>query len=316
MEIHGWESVSAYRSGFICEPSTYYEFIDPRDWNGEPHVLMVTGGLHSGACYLSTPDGRPGWAHAFLRHGYKVVLVDWPGVGRSGYVAPAGLSGELIVAGIGQVLGLIGQPSIVMTHSMSGAFGWKLLERHPSLIEKLIGVAPGPPGNLDERLGILLREDCNSKLVQMASGVSELRIDAVLNFDRGFHRKKLVGDSRRFPTRAFDAYCNSLLGISGRLVYERTNIDAAQLRVVDFRGYAAKPVAVVTGTADTDHPRAADARIVDWLNANGARATHLYLGDRGIEGNGHMMMLEDNSDAIAREIIDWIRHGNEAAGGL
>jgi hypothetical protein len=33
----------------------------------------------------------------------------------------------------------------------------------------------------------------------------------------------------------------------------------------------------------------------------------VHLADRGIHGNGHMMMLEKNSDAIAGVIDDWLR---------
>ncbi len=69
---------------------------------------------------------------------------------------------------------------------------------------------------------------------------------------------------------------------------------------------AGKRVLVLTGTDDYDHPRALDSAIVDWLNGAGARAEFLWLGDRGIEGNGHMLMLEDNSDEIARLMLDWL----------
>jgi len=39
---------------------------------------------------------------------------------------------------------------------------------------------------------------------------------------------------------------------------------------------------------------------------SGARAEFCWLGDRGIVGNGHMLMLEANSDQIAGIIMDWI----------
>jgi hypothetical protein len=32
--------------------------------------------------------------------------------------------------------------------------------------------------------------------------------------------------------------------------------------------------------------------IADWLNENGAKADFWFLGDRGVSGNGHMMMIE------------------------
>ena len=67
-----------------------------------------------------------------------------------------------------------------------------------------------------------------------------------------------------------------------------------------------KRVAVLTGTNDTDHPKALDAEVVAWLTAQGALADYLYLGDLGIHGNGHLPMHETNSDEIAHRIMDWI----------
>jgi hypothetical protein len=31
-----------------------------------------------------------------------------------------------------------------------------------------------------------------------------------------------------------------------------------------------------------------------------------HLGEEGIHGNGHMMMLEKNSDAVAARIENWV----------
>jgi hypothetical protein len=42
---------------------------------------------------------------------------------------------------------------------------------------------------------------------------------------------------------------------------------------------------------------------VDLLNSLGARAELVWLGDLGIEGNGHMLMLKDNSAEIAALIL-------------
>ena len=70
--------------------------------------------------------------------------------------------------------------------------------------------------------------------------------------------------------------------------------------------FAASPCWSWTGTNDLGHARAVDEPVADWLNANGAEADFIYLGDLGITGNGHMLMLERNSDALAQLIIDWI----------
>src|SRR5436305_11509830 len=94
-----------------------------------------------------------GWGHVFVAQGYQVVVPDWPGLGRSGYIPLAEISGEVIVAGLGEVLTALAGPAIVLTHSMSGAYGWKLLERHGERITKLIAVAPAPPRQHSEAGG-------------------------------------------------------------------------------------------------------------------------------------------------------------------
>jgi len=67
-----------------------------------------------------------------------------------------------------------------------------------------------------------------------------------------------------------------------------------------------KRVLVITGSDDLDHSREVDGAIVTWLNDIGAEAGFCFLADRGIVGNGHMLMLEQNSDAIADIIVDWL----------
>ena len=73
-----------WSSGLTDVPVTYFDVIEPAGGrSGKPPLFLIHGGAHTGACYLVTPDGRPGWAHAFAQAGYRVVIPDWPGSGRS-----------------------------------------------------------------------------------------------------------------------------------------------------------------------------------------------------------------------------------------
>jgi len=45
---------------------------------------------------------------------------------------------------------------------------------------------------------------------------------------------------------------------------------------------------------------------VRYLAQAGVKSTFIRLPDVGIHGNGHMMMLEKNSDAIAKVMADWL----------
>jgi hypothetical protein len=43
-----------------------------------------------------------------------------------------------------------------------------------------------------------------------------------------------------------------------------------------------------------------------WLKQAGVNAAWVDLGKEGIHGNGHMRMLEKNSDAVAARIENWV----------
>ena len=42
------------------DPAVYYDILRPDPPGGRPPLVLVHGGGHTGACYLCTPDGRPG----------------------------------------------------------------------------------------------------------------------------------------------------------------------------------------------------------------------------------------------------------------
>ncbi|MBM3486338.1 MAG: hypothetical protein FJX67_06850 [Alphaproteobacteria bacterium] len=117
---------------------------------------------------------------------------------------------------------------------------------------------------------------------------------------------KLLGRTTRFPRHALAAYRASLQAIPPRNIYERQNVAGSQIKVRDPSRLSGRRILIVTGECDTDHAREVDGEVARWLSANGAHVDYWYLTDFGIGGNGHMMMLEDNSDAIAHLIAGWV----------
>jgi pimeloyl-ACP methyl ester carboxylesterase len=69
---------------------------------------------------------------------------------------------------------------------------------------------------------------------------------------------------------------------------------------------ADKPVMIVTGSNDLEHPRSTDEALGNWLTERGAATRFVWLPDQNIDGNGHMMMMERNSDQIADLVLDWL----------
>lgn len=295
-----------YSVGCIAAPiHVYYDRLDPVTPARRATVVMLHGGAHSGAGYLATADGRPGWAHVFAAHGHRVVVPDWPGCGRSGFILPEEIDGDIVCRGIGALLDKLEPPLVLLTHSMSGAFGWRLLETHGNRLAALVGVAPAPPGNIQPEPKIEAETETE---ITISTGTRRQRLRKVgpVRSEPPFVTDKLIGNSRFFPTERIATYAASLLAIQGRLLCQRQNIRGSQVRVQDTRRLAGKRILVLTGTEDLDHPRATDEGIATWLTGCGAEADYLYLGDRGIVGNGHMLMLEQNSDDIAAIIIDWL----------
>jgi hypothetical protein len=52
---------------------------------------------------------------------------------------------------------------------------------------------------------------------------------------------------------------------------------------------------------------------VEYLQQAGVGVTFIKLAELGIHGNGHMMMLEKNSDQVAQVIANWLDKALEAA---
>ncbi|PZP91172.1 MAG: hypothetical protein DI587_36220 [Variovorax paradoxus] len=301
-------------SGFVRNPSTYFEVLEPVAKSAKPPMVLIHGGAHTGSCYMATADGRPGWAHLFASKGYKVVVPDWAGTGRSGYVPYDDLSGQVVVAGIGNVLAMLDGPAIVVTHSMSGPFGWKLLELHGDRIASLVAIAPGGPANVSAPTEFL-SDGPDVVEVRLAPGAPVLKLSRKMPFipEPGWAAKKLVGTSTRFPRDRLDDYIASLNVIPPKLLLERVNYANSAPRIANFSGYKGKRMALIMGTNDADHTADIDKPIVDWLNDNGARADFIPLGERGIQGNGHMMMMESNSDQLGSAIVAWLESGKFVA---
>jgi len=66
------------------------------------------------------------------------------------------------------------------------------------------------------------------------------------------------------------------------------------------------PILIVTSEASYHAPY--DHCTVRYLAQAGVKSTFIRLPDVGVHGNGHMMMLEKNSDDIAKVMADWLDH--------
>jgi pimeloyl-ACP methyl ester carboxylesterase len=72
--------------GTMCNGmQMYVEHWIPREVRHPYPVVLIHGGYGQGSDWISTPEGRRGWASLLLEQGYKVYVLDRPGQGRNPY---------------------------------------------------------------------------------------------------------------------------------------------------------------------------------------------------------------------------------------
>lgn len=270
---------------YVGEPpyQMYVEYFRPQLVHRVP-IVLFHGGAHTGSCYLSTPDGRKGWAPYLVERGWAAYVVDWPGHGRSGFSEGfAAMSLRQVVAAGVALLERIG-PAVIVTHSRSGPVGWKLGELAPEQLAAVIGVAPGPPANL-----LPAPEDDFGA-----------RLEDRVVFPTDDHLEYTC--SSRFPREASGAYRAFIVPEGSRSLDERNNVGGLGLYVRGPKALAGVPVLVVTGDEDAGHPRKVDESTARYFGGD-----FIWLADVGLPGHGHMMMLEYGNLQVADVFLSWLQ---------
>lgn len=307
-------------------------------------VVMVHGASQTGVNFLGTPDGRPGWAQRFVETGFAVYVVDQVGRGRSGtnpevygpytrfstrtleetytapevydlfpqarlhtqwpggpgvqgnpafdqffasqvpYLASAQQTEELVDPALVALLEKIG-PAILLTHGQGGLFGWAVSDARPDLVKAHVAVEPNGPPFFDVRMrgGKEFYEKAGDGRAR-AYGITRVP----LTFDPPVRSPEdLVVVQARAPTAEGRIRC----WLQGDPVRRLPNL-------------ARVPAVIVTAEASFRTP--VDACTAAFLTQAGAKPDALPLAEAGIRGNGHMMMLERNSDSVADALIGWI----------
>jgi pimeloyl-ACP methyl ester carboxylesterase len=296
------------------EPSsgTYYEVLGPA--NAETPVLLIHGGGATGACFRSDLHGNPGWADLLAERGHEVWVTDWPGCGRSGNRHLVDLEYADIVAGYRRLLrDVIARPAVVVCHSMGGATTWQLVEHEGDLVRGVVSVAAAYPGNIPPR-GKVLREEGDIVHARFLETGVDFRVDRGRGYlyEDDYIYNQGIATSSRFPLDRVDAMRAGLVGFPPRMLLQRMGILPGLPIVEHPSRFAGKPIRLVAGTEDPAHRLETEQATVNLLRSWGADAELVWLGDRGIVGNGHFLFFEDN----AAEILDIVAEQMEAVSAV
>ncbi|HSP68444.1 MAG TPA: alpha/beta fold hydrolase [Bryobacteraceae bacterium] len=331
-------------SPVVIGKQMYVEYQIPAKVKHPYPIVLVHGGGGQGLDWMGTPDGRRGWATILLEEGYKVYVVDRPGHGRSPYHpdlhggwpgpqtlesisglftpqranAPAGGRGgfgnsanaklhnqwpgtgavgtpeltQLVASqggSFGNGMGVIKDsqvaawqkagaemarkigPSIIMTHSAGGPFGFYVLEAEPTLVKGIVVVegATGSAFTGQSRWGL---------------------INLPVAYDPPVTDPAQIKTKQVQPSEA-----DAKLGIGPYNIQEEP---AHKLR--NWKDCA---ICVYTAEASFVLP---NPGAVAYLKQAGVRAEEIRLADRGIHGNGHLMMGEKNNRETLKPILEWL----------
>ncbi len=282
-------------------------------------IVLVHGGAVQGTEWMTTPDGRPGWAQRLAEAGYAVLVVDRPGHGRSPYNP--------------DVLGPMG-PQFAYEEGKEVFFSEKTAERHTqwpirdrdtAMLDGFIAPFGPLPNNIKEwqtidadRLAELLDRIGPAIIMTHSSSgsdgwlVADRRPDLVV---------AIVTIEPMGPPFADVPNIGALIwGLTAApITYDPPRSTPDDARKADpltlkIPALGGVPVAVVSGEVS---PQAGYApAIVEFLSNAGGVVEHLHLPDVGIHGNGHGLIYEKNSDEALQPVLRWLKRitgGTEAA---
>jgi len=322
----------------IMQGQVYVEVLAPKDVQRPYPLVLIHGAAQTATNWMGTPDGRKGWAEYFVEQGYVVYMIDQPMRGRSAwhpgdgatrmftaqqeefqFTANAvrgtwaqakkhtqwpgdgpnkGQKGDPIFDAFyatqvetvisnevtqqrnqdagAALLDKIG-PAIVLTHSQSGAFGWLIADARPQLVKAIVAIEPsGPP------------------FEATVIGTGKARIwgptDIPITYDPPVKEPAELAVEREAQADGPDLFVCWMQKAPARQLVNLKNI----------------PVMVMA--AEASYHQVYDHCTAKYLNQAGVKTEYIRLQDKGIFGNGHMVMIEKNNLDIARLVDGWLQN--------
>ncbi len=285
------------------------------------------------------PTGGPGWAYYFAKQGYVQYMVDSPARGRSPYVPTVdgnltirtvpnleeiftasakkgnfprahlhnqfpgtGLMGDPIfdnfaktqvqfLAGGGPVgqdemthralvalLDAIHSPVILLTHSQGGTPGWLTADSRPNQVKAIVTIEPAAPPIKGVNTATLKYVDGQGGLTW---GVAAGPITYDPPVKDPAELQPVLEEKSDAPGDVVPCY------LQKEPAHKLINLEK---------------IPVVYLSSEGGYHREYDPCLAKWLNQAGVHTQFVRLEDVGIHGNGHELMLEKNSDDIAKWI--------------
>lgn len=317
----------------IMKGQMYVEVLTPKNMTQKYPLVLVHGAAQTATNWMMTPDGRKGWADHFVEKGFVVYMVDqpararspwhpgqngplrmftaqqlqqlftasrelgkwpqakkhtqWPGTGKIGdpifdafYATQVqSLSSDLETQILAQKAGAalldkIG-PAILLTHSQSGLLGWAIAEARPSKVKGIVAIEPsGPP----------FHNNNPKKSKARAFGITDIPV----TYDPPLKDPAEIATAVQDKPDGPDLIACTMQKAPAR----------------KLKNFLAIPTLITVSESSYHAPY--DHCTAKYMKQAGVPVEFIRLPEKGIHGNGHMVMLEKNNLQIADFLLGWI----------
>jgi len=326
----------------IMGGAMYVEVMVPKKIRHPYPIVFLHGAGQTGTDWLQTPDGRPGWAYFFIKHGYTVYMVDYPTRGRSAYVP--NVDGALTIRtapqlsqiwtaltelgdwpqakkytqwpGTGQNKGKMGDPVFdnfakTQVQYLGGGGQDKLVLDAGTALLDMIGtpvilITHSQGGAFGWEIADAKPQLVKAIITAEPAGPPIQSVDTAKQVYNG--RPNLPWGVTSLPVH----YDPPIQNESQLQVELETKPDGPALVPCYLQKGAPHKLANLTHvrvldvSGEASYHRVFDSCDAKWLNQAGVKTDYVKLEDAGLPGNGHEMMLEKNSDGIAAYFEAWL----------
>ena len=174
--------------------------------------------------------------------------------------------------------------AILLTHSQSGPFGWLIADACPDKVKAVIAIEPNGPPFFDVQ--------------HLADSGEWYRYNEKLERPYGITRAPL----------AFVPAVASADPLVPELVpseHPDEQIDG-YVQAPPARQLPNLKMPIVIVVAEASYHAVYDQVTSAFLSQAGVAHDYIELADRGLRGNGHMVMLEQNNHEIADLLLNWL----------
>ena len=277
-------------NGELIAGQMYVQFVRLAEPQSSLPLLMWHGGGMTGVNWETTPDGRPGWQMFFLRAGFDTYISDAVERGRASWAPFPHVYPEAPYF-------RTAKEAWEETFRFGPVGSWDAdpakRRTHPGL--------RFPVAHIEDFLcQSVPRWACNNAATQRAYDALLQRFDhgaVILTHSQGGNFGMTA--ALHAPERV-----RAVISLDPSGAPDPAQHDAALLKDV--------PHLFVWGDYLEQHAfwresRPASERWRDALLHAGCDVTWIELPALGIRGNSHALMSDDNSDAVASQVLDWLR---------